>query len=372
MNIGKQRGSMLLDVLIFSGILAIIAVAGLPALERANDEQISMAYVEGAMRVQRASARYYRINDAWPANANVLVADGLLDAGEELDPWGNIYVLAVIGDDLSLQSDMQEPRYLSYAQGELSRPQVAGNVLTSLIDPPGEEASHDALYALNGSRPLEGTMDADGNDISDVGVLSAASVSATGTVTGTRFNDRNNANKFVDPSSRSELTTLDVESIRDQNNTGYTWDGSGTSRMNYADLNVARLRSSYTEGGGGTTKLVGTTSTGELMSCVSGRWTKAGGASQTCGGNSQNGWCDTGDLRKVWGRIRCSGTGNRNFTMNRGFSNSSSYQLTAYPDASHGHVSSSAVYARKVNGSVFRGYCASTAYHYTYIAHGLI
>ncbi len=139
------------------------------------------------------------------------------------------------------------------------------------------------------------------NDITNIAHLGANTIQATSTVTAEqltstdditaadrvtastlyaqRLYDTNNPAFYVDPSGSSQLNALDVHSIRDRDNPGYTWDGSGTSRMNYADLNVARLRNSYAVGGACATKQIGTTSSGELLSCVSGAWQKAGGVS---------------------------------------------------------------------------------------------
>lgn len=65
--------------------------------------------------------------------------------------------------------------------------------------------------------------------------------------------------------------------LYDRDNYTYRVDPSGTSRMNYADLNYARLQNDYTEGAGCITEMIGTTNTGELMSCVNGRWARPGG-----------------------------------------------------------------------------------------------
>jgi|GEM_PF-2752297 len=74
------------------------------------------------------------------------------------------------------------------------------------------------------------------------------------------------------------LTTNDILTTRvyDSNNTGYYIDPASTSRTNYINTNVARLSNNYTVGTGCTSKQIGTTSAGELMSCVSGVWKKGG------------------------------------------------------------------------------------------------
>jgi len=46
--------------------------------------------------------------------------------------------------------------------------------ITSRIDPPGHEAAHDKLYRLDGTKKLEGNMDADGYNIKNIGSLELA------------------------------------------------------------------------------------------------------------------------------------------------------------------------------------------------------
>ncbi len=284
----RQSGVALLDILIAAGILAIIAAAALPRLELENDKMVGLAHANQVARIERASMRFYRANDAWPANVGALTAGGFLDAGEDVDAWGNQFVLAVVGDDLSVSSDLQEERFVANARGHVSRPQVVGTTLTSVIDPPGEEAAHDALYARDGSRPLTGTMDADGNNISDVGVLGATTIGASGTISGGRvtastdmraphYYDSNNTSFYGNFASRSRLNTMDIASIRDLNNTSYTWDGSGTTTQNNTLTNTLRIQTNSTEGGSCTTGSFGRTSIGEGLFCVSGVWQKAGG-----------------------------------------------------------------------------------------------
>lgn len=99
---------------------------------------------------------------------------------------------------------------------------------------------------------------------------------ARGDVQSRRFVDLDDPNDIVDPSGRSQLETMDIRSLRDRDDNTFNWDGNGTSRMHYADLNYARLRFDYTEGAICDTETIGTTSTGEFMSCVNGIWVKPG------------------------------------------------------------------------------------------------
>jgi len=102
--------------------------------------------------------------------------------------------------------------------------------------------------------------------------------------------------------------------VRLANDTGraFTWDGgtwaalavneSGNMKVpGRLDANVAKLVTNYTEGTACTTKEVGTTSNGSLLSCVSGVWKESGGGlscttKQLSGGNyhGRTLYCDAG------------------------------------------------------------------------------
>lgn len=77
----------------------------------------------------------------------------------------------------------------------------------------------------------------------------------------------------------NRMTSDDIltSKLYDKQNTGYYLDPNSTSRLNYANMNVAKLTTNYVEGAACTTKEVGTTSSGDLMSCVGGVWKKSGG-----------------------------------------------------------------------------------------------
>lgn len=84
----------------------------------------------------------------------------------------------------------------------------------------------------------------------------------------------------------NSVTTTDVYANRmiDLNNSTYQSDPSGTSRLNYVDANVLRLRNDYTAGASCTTEQVGTTSNGTLLSCVNGIWEQPGAVVQMARG----------------------------------------------------------------------------------------
>jgi len=94
-----------------------------------------------------------------------------------------------------------------------------------------------------------------------------------------------------------------VSRVNDRDNPAYFTDANTTSRMNFVDANLLRLNSSYTENTGCSTKVVGTTSTGELLSCVNGLWKKSGGnGTIVAGGVCTNGRVNiTDSYSNLWG-----------------------------------------------------------------------
>lgn len=325
-SLRKVFGFTLVELLVVLGVLSAVTVASLPLYEKQVDKTVAKAIAADYARITRASLRYYRTNGAWPASGAVLVAGNYLTAGEQLDSWGVAYALTVVGGDLRISSNLQSNKYVALASPHVIRPTVTGTTLQSTIDPPGEEPSLTSLYALDGSRALTGAMNANNNNINGVSTITSVRSTATTDMRAPRFYDSNNTAYYVDPASTSNLNLLN--SVRstatadmrapiyyDSNNTGYYVDPastsnlnvvntvrttatgdmraptfydstdtsyyvqpSNTSRLNYVDANVLRLRNNYSVGGVCTSGQVGTTSTGELLQCVSNSWAAIGGS----------------------------------------------------------------------------------------------
>lgn len=375
----KSGGFTLIEMMVVVGIMAAIAVAAMPTIKAQSDRLVSTGLADGYARVQRAALRFYGDNGAWPTGTAALVAGGYLDATEATSVAGTGYAFAVVGADLRVGVNVGDANLASRSAGKVVRPSITGTTLYSTIDPPGYEAQHDALYARDGSRPLTGAMNANGQSITGANAISGVTVTGStsmtapiyydsnntayyanpgstsnmnvvntarttastdmraplyydsnntayyadlastsnmnvvGTVRTTAsadmrapiFYDSNNTARYVDPASSSYLNSLYIDgalydidntayyvnpastsvmnslqiagALYDSSDTSYYVDPASTSRLNYVDANLLRLRSNYTAGGACTTGQVGTTSTGELLSCVSGTWASGGG-----------------------------------------------------------------------------------------------
>lgn len=107
------------------------------------------------------------------------------------------------------------------------------------------------------------------------------------------FYDRNNTNYYVNPNGVSVMHDVRASILYDRNNTAYYVNPAGTSRTNLLYTNYMRLASVRSIGQACTTGDVGRSSTGELMTCVSGKYKQVGGHGAityysgiaACGGN---------------------------------------------------------------------------------------
>ena len=127
----------------------------------------------------------------------------------------------------------------------------------------------DAYLPKDGSAPLEGHLNAGGNDISDISQLKASV-----------FIDRDNSSYSVNPNGRSELNTLDFRSARDQDNLAFGLNPSSTSRMNVVDANRVRAQSSFGVGSSCSSFGVGTYARSGFspIFCNGSTWQRIGGS----------------------------------------------------------------------------------------------
>jgi microcystin-dependent protein/competence protein ComGC len=231
-----QAGFSYIEMLVVLLVASALAVNQIKTTSLESTDMIANGMVEKIQRVQRASMRFYQDQNpnAWPLDAGTLVSMGYLTSGEELDSFGNTFVIGLDGQDLSVSTDVKDQMYVSRVQGRLPRSSSSGTTVTTLIDRPGYEVAHDALYSLDGSKPLTGPMDANGQNITNAGTVNATSLidGATG--------------YYIDPASISKLNTVEINSLT--------------------------LVANATVGGSCTTKSLGTTSTGKFVACENGTW----------------------------------------------------------------------------------------------------
>lgn len=90
-----------------------------------------------------------------------------------------------------------------------------------------------------------------------------------------------------------------------------------------------------------------------------------------CYGTGVNGWCDSGNMRIVFGRYKCSGPffSVATVTMPASFA-STNYTLVASINNTRSWYSTEESQAKVTSENTFRAYCASTEFNWSYIATG--
>lgn len=240
-----QTGFSFIETLIVLAVLSVVVVQQLRTSQLDSVDRVASGMVEKIQRVQRASMRFYRKESAWPTDVDALVANNFLTSGEEKDSWGQPFLLATKNQDLSVSSDLKEPRYASWVVGRLPRASLSNNdnlvlaQVTSLIDKPGEEAAHAALYALDGSRALTGNMDANSQNITNANTITAKTIKAQ---------------KFIDVA-------------KDGSDTGFLLDPASQSKLNELTVKQLTLVENVKVGAECDVKTIGTTDLGKFVSC---------------------------------------------------------------------------------------------------------
>jgi len=132
--------------------------------------------------------------------------------------------------------------------------EASGKSINFSVPLPSSIPALEHLLPRDGSRPMTGDLDTGGNNILNVNDVSASGQVEAQTVSTSKILDIDDPSFFIDPDKSSVMKNLSV--------------------------GVTKLSNSYIEGSACETKQIGTTNTGELLSCVSGLWKKAGGSGE--------------------------------------------------------------------------------------------
>lgn len=225
----KFRGFTLIEVSVVLAIITVVAAMSLPTLQRKSDEALATRSAEEIRQVLIQAREHRAETGAWPSSPAVLVtADRILPSAAN-SVYGTPYVFTVVaGNNLEISVDAGVSKHaIRLAGSDLPFAARSGNVVTTRIAPPGDEAALDALYALDGSRALTGNMNANGNSITGVNQLTATgAISTTNDITGRRitatdrvisqngFQAQSNAAYIVRPDGASNIRNLTAEQIR--------------------------------------------------------------------------------------------------------------------------------------------------------------
>lgn len=224
--------------------------------------------------------------------ANAFI-DGDVEVAGDMDVEGDIYSDQSIRSlyDITSGRDTRSNRNVVAAQNVVSS---GGDIIAynGDIRAPNGSVMATNISADNDVRSGRDLV-SDRNVRANSDITSNGDISAQGSMRAGIFYDKDNSSKYINPSSRSQVSSItassDIRATRfyDQNNTYYYTDPSSTSRVNGLDVRgritaneYLRLNRTVSPGGGCSPNgLVGKTSSGQIASCVSGRWQASGGAS---------------------------------------------------------------------------------------------
>lgn len=185
------------------------------------------------------------------------------------------------------------------------------------------------IYVKRSGDSMTGSLDMGGNNLNNVGVITATNVNGTtgtfNTVNTTSLNATNGVfTNDVGVGNRVTTNELMADDIQSTGDIGASGTVEGERLL---------LTGDHIVGGACTTKQVSTTSTGEILSCVSGSWVKAGAAEQhILSGGSSIGGLTAGRryLVSVYGITANRGTSNATLQSVR-VTNSAGATLAATP-----------------------------------------
>lgn len=318
----KNLGFTLLEMMFVIAVMGIIAATALPRLGQMSDEKVVSGATENMRQIATAAREHHLATTAWPADINVLIAAGRVTPSMATSPFGTTWDFSVVGANLfRISVDTTDVRFATRLAGaDLPFVSQLGNVVSSDVTRAGQEAAHDALYSLDGSKPLQGDMDADFNNINNVNNLGATTVNSTnvnstnvnGSVinsstvnnSGTINTDVLNANTINTPGDINTGGGIDTGGpitangdifaprFIDSDNNSYLVDPNGTSNLNRLSLNTPlEFNTSVVSGSPCTgSKIAIDSATGGAVSCISGVWSSGGaGGSAVISGTVGNG-----------------------------------------------------------------------------------
>lgn len=171
-TIRKQFGFTIIQLMVALAIASAAAVTTIPKMQAAAQERIAERAGE-EMTQWLIAARHFRQDfGAWPADIQALVDNGYMPAAAMNSPFSSAYSVAVNGNNMELSVDTGSAAFAKLLSGTgLPVPQVAGNVVSSQVGPPGEEIALDAYLPRSGIRPMTGSLNMDGNNIDNAGTI---------------------------------------------------------------------------------------------------------------------------------------------------------------------------------------------------------
>lgn len=184
-----QKGFTMLELLAVIAVMSVITL--LAANNRASDahQQLVDARGERAIRVIEAAKTFRERVGDWPISVQNMVSSGDLLEDARMPNYATEFSLHDIGGNrITVRYNVGDDRIARRLAGTLPYGERhSAGVVQYQIDRPGFESSLTALterfYDLDGSRALQGNMDANNHNIQNVGTLTSNNVNVTNNVT---------------------------------------------------------------------------------------------------------------------------------------------------------------------------------------------
>lgn len=160
----RVAGFSLVELTIALAVMAVLATATIPYMQTKMEQARADKTADEMRMWLEAGLAYYSANNAWPADANVLVVGGYMTTDNLTNPWGGTYQLVPSGNSLQVSTTFN--RYPLVGKEKLPLSSVAGNVVTASVVIPGTETAHARFlnrFGDNGQNVMEATLDLNGN-----------------------------------------------------------------------------------------------------------------------------------------------------------------------------------------------------------------
>lgn len=307
----RQRGFTLIDMAAVLVILATLTQGYLHWQRDQNEKRVVVRTVDGLREIEEAVYAHRLDRGVWTADISQLAP--FLPNLQNIDPVartagangaGLPYRLRLTpGGGVVIETDLldaTQARAVAAAFPNAGTFDSTTFTVTKGVPIPGLESSHDPLLPRDGSRPMTGGLDMGGQNILAAGMLNVRRVLASEGIDSPLFGAR------PTPTSRSTafggldavtgniniLTTQQMyanvarvntrvfaQRFVDGSNNGFYVEPGVYSRVNQLDAIRLRTEADSVAGATGcTTKEIGTTASGELLSCVNSRWQRSGGS----------------------------------------------------------------------------------------------
>ena len=180
-------GYTLVELMLVLGVLAVVAAYTYPGMQREMEQRAVENTAHGIRMLAELALQYHGDQDAWPANTTEIENHfGLTGFLNNRNGFGRLYMLRPgSGGTLQIVTET-DTNGQAIALRALTRPLAGGSSseVVVTVPAPANDLVHDELLPRDGSRPMTGSLDLNGNNIRNIGSLNTRDLTSTGRMTG--------------------------------------------------------------------------------------------------------------------------------------------------------------------------------------------